>query len=265
MVSNAESTAKSTDIDVDDVVGIIARTSSPSVLILCEHASRHIPDELNRLGLSEEAANSHAAWDPGALGVAERLAEILPAVLVFGKVSRLVYDCNRPPEAESAIPEQSEIYDVPGNKDLSSDAKDERRKSVYAPFKAAVEEQIDAHRATLDLMITVHSFTPVFHGKKREVELGILHGRDDMFARQMMECSPSDGPYETRLNEPYAASDGVAHSLDLYGAENDLPNAMIEVRNDLIENPEAQRKMAEYLASWISAARETLGQRGEKA
>lgn len=42
---------------------------SPVVLV-CEHASRHIPLELQRLGLDQVAAEEHIAWDIGALALA---------------------------------------------------------------------------------------------------------------------------------------------------------------------------------------------------
>ena len=78
-------------------------------LVVCEHASNRIPEVLGDLGLDQAAAReSHIAWDPGALGVATALAARISAPLVHGSISRLVYDCNRPPDAASAIPETSE-------------------------------------------------------------------------------------------------------------------------------------------------------------
>ncbi|GGE43254.1 N-formylglutamate amidohydrolase [Actibacterium pelagium] len=220
-------------------------------LILCEHASNRVPACLNDLGVSQEVLNSHVAWDPGALGVAKTLRQKLDASLINGNISRLVYDCNRPPEAESAIPARSEIHDIPGNTNLSEKARMERVENVYVPFVQAVSEEVRQKRNDLELLITIHSFTPIFHGKKRAVELGILHGENDRFAKAMMELQPAKAPYVTRLNEPYAAKDGVTHSLDLHGAQNGLLNVMIEIRNDLIATPQQQDDMASYLYPWI--------------
>ena len=52
--------------------------TAPFVLI-CEHAARVIPQELNGLGLDKTALQSHAVWDIGALDVAKRLSETLNA------------------------------------------------------------------------------------------------------------------------------------------------------------------------------------------
>src|SRR4051794_1460937 len=78
------------------------------VLIVCEHASRRLPARYGNLGLSEEALASHLAWDPGALEVARRMPKGLSATLIHQRFSRLVYDCNRPPEAPDAMREVSE-------------------------------------------------------------------------------------------------------------------------------------------------------------
>lgn len=223
-------------------------------LIVCEHASNRIPADLQNLGLSDEVVQSHVAWDPGALGVAQALLKALPSVLVEGRVSRLVYDCNRPPEALSAIPEQSEIYKIVGNKGLSQADRDLRADQVYRPFARAITEQIHAHRETLELMVTVHSFTPVFNGRERAVEIGILHGEDQSFAQGMMAHKPAGAAYDIRLNEPYDASDGVAHTLDVQGARHGLLSVMIEIRNDLIQTADQQGSMGAFLADWIQIA-----------
>ena len=232
---------------------------------MCEHASAHIPAGFDQLGLSDRAARSHIAWDPGALPVAEFLSRQMAAVLVQGTISRLVYDCNRPPGAPSAIPTRSEVFDIPGNRDLTPEERGQRIATVYQPFADAVAAVIARHRASLKLMVTVHSFTPVFHDIPREVELGILHGRDAGFAEAMMRSAPQDGRFCIRMNEPYSAVDGVAHTLDLHGVENDLPNVMIEIRNDLISTTQQQSSVAQYLTDWVSKTLAAFTQQGNAA
>ena len=211
---------------------------------------------MNGLGLGDEALTGHIAWDPGALPVAKAMAAKMDAPLVAGGISRLVYDCNRPPDAPSAMPTQSETTVIPGNQNLSDAERAERADGIYHPFHRAVEAQIDAARETLALIVTVHSFTPVFHGQKREVEIGLLHGQDDRFAHAMLHATPGDLGLVTRLNEPYSAADGVAHMLDMHGPPNGLPNVMLEIRNDLIRTGDQQRAMAARLVPWIEAVLE---------
>lgn len=222
-----------------------------SVVLVCEHASNRIPEFLGDMGLSADALQSHIAWDPGALAVAKLMAERMQAPLVHGGVSRLVYDCNRPPEASGAMPVRSEDYQIPANTDMSDQERNCRIEGIYKPFTAALSGLIADNRTELELMVTIHSFTPVYHGEKREVELGILHGVDDRFAQALMSSTPDDQPFVVRLNEPYSAADGVAHTLDARALPSGLLNVMIEIRNDLIQTPEQQEAIADRLVPWI--------------
>jgi predicted N-formylglutamate amidohydrolase len=185
------------------------------------------------------------------LAVAKRMSVQMDAPLVHGGVSRLVYDCNRPPEAPGAMPSRSEDIDIPANARMTPDEHQARIDRVYQPFREALSKLIRQHRATLELMVTVHSFTPVYLGKRRQVELGILHGVDDRFAAAMMAHKAVENPYVTMLNQPYSAADGVAHTLDVQALPNGLLNVMIEVRNDLIRTPAQQAAVADCLVPWI--------------
>ncbi len=252
-----------TEIDYEEAVKVSRMSSAPRVLVVCEHASNRVPAQLHGLGLNAQHLASHIAWDPGALEVAKGLAARVPSVLIAGNVSRLVYDCNRPPDAKSAIPEQSEIHDVPGNKGLTPFERLARVDAIYRPFHAAVSKAIREARDTVELMVTVHSFTPVYDGKARTVEIGILHGSDPRFAAAMMACRPDQSVYDIRLNQPYSARDGVTHTLDLHGPVNGLHSVMIEIRNDLIQTDEAQDRMADQLAEWIEDTLHALENGGQ--
>ncbi len=226
--------------------------ATAEVLVVCEHASNFIPDHYGDLGLTAAQKASHIAWDPGAMGVAQALAERLNAPLIAGGQSRLVYDLNRPTDAKSAIPERSEIHEIPGNHGLSRTERQNRIAQVHAPFYAALVETLTERRAHLKLIVTLHSFTPVFKGERRAVELGILHGKDTDFARAMLAQTPSTFPFNVQLNQPYSAADGVAHTLDEHGHKNALLNVMLEIRNDLIATDAQQAEWGALLAPWLT-------------
>ncbi|SEK26619.1 Predicted N-formylglutamate amidohydrolase [Roseovarius azorensis] len=239
--------------DVVEVIG--ARAVSPA-LILCEHASNHIPARYDGLGLDDAARASHAAWDPGARTVAVHLAEALHAPMVAARVSRLVYDCNRPPEAASAMPERSEQIEVPGNRGLNEAQRAERVASVYEPFCARVTEVIAARKAAglATALITIHSFTPVWFGAQRDCEIGILHDNDTRLADAMLAEAHHLPHRVIRRNDPYGPQDGVTHSLKLHGLAHGLPNVMIEIRNDLLTDARAQAQMAEEILTLLRPA-----------
>jgi len=237
----------------NDIVETINTGGAAPIVLVCEHASKFIPAYLDGLGLSEEAASSHAAWDPGALAVAELLSTRLNAPLVAQRVSRLVYDCNRPPEAPSAMPEKSEIFEVPGNVSLSDEQRLDRVNKYYRPFQAEVKQAIDAKQASgqLPVMITIHSFTPVYNGKKRAVEVGVLHDSDTRFADALLNALCPSDLYDIQRNEPYGPEDGVTHTLVSQAQSRGLLNVMIEVRNDLIAKRADQEQVAELLGEAI--------------
>lgn len=225
-------------------------------LLLCEHASHHFPDRYAQLGLSDEDARSHAAWDPGARQLALLLSSALDAPLVAGRVSRLVYDCNRPPEEPSAMTERSETINVPGNHDLSDAERAERIESIYVPFCRAADHVIAARKAQSipTVLVTVHSFTPIYFGKAREVEIGILNDTDSRMADAMLALAPKLPERHIQRNAPYGPQDGVTHSLKLHGIAHGLPNVMLEIRNDLLQDDDGCAEIAGELLGLLGPA-----------
>jgi predicted N-formylglutamate amidohydrolase len=241
----------------DSAVYVRNREGGSPVVLICEHASEFIPTSLAGLGLTEAAKTSHAAWDIGAKALAFHLSDLLDAPLVYGGVSRLVYDCNRPPGAPSAFPTKSEMIDVPGNSALSNLDKINRISEVYDPFHGEVSRVVRAQErigSVGPIVVTVHSFTPIYFGETRAVEIGILHDSDVRLAYRMTDKLQVDGRFRTELNAPYDAKDGVTHSLQLHAIPNGYLNVMIEVRNDLLGGADGISRVAICLAKAIDRA-----------
>ncbi len=225
-------------------------------LIVCDHASNRIPAALGTLGLEREALDSHAAWDPGAFAVASRLARLLGAPLVATGFSRLVYDVNRSMDSPEATRTASEIYDVPGNHDLSPEAREARALALYHPFHDEIGRIIEARaaRGQPTALVTIHSFTPVYNGKERHVELGVLHDADTRFADRLLEAAASLTTLKTQRNQPYGPEDGVTHTLARHAIPRGLLNAMIEIRNDLIRTEAEQTNIAKMISAMLQGA-----------
>lgn len=232
------------------VAEVVNPQGSHRVVLVCEHASPFIPPAYSRLGVSAEVALSHVAWDPGASEVAEEMSRMLDAPLVRACVSRLVYDCNRPPEAPDCAPARSEVHDIPGNAGLTDAGRMERARAVYFPFRDLLAE-ILAARTVAPVIVTIHTFTPVYFGKPRAVEIGILHDEDSRLADAMLAVATG---HDIRRNEPYGPADGVTHTLKVHGLANGWLNVMIEVRNDLVRTPDAAHAIARDLTVWLQAA-----------
>ncbi|SDZ54374.1 Predicted N-formylglutamate amidohydrolase [Jannaschia faecimaris] len=236
----------------ETIVEVRNTNTSSSVVFVCEHASAYIPAEFEGLGLPEDALTSHVAWDPGAMALAERLTERFNGVLIAARTSRLVYDCNRPPEVPDAMPARSEIFDIPGNAHLTASDRADRVRTYYQPFRQAVSDAMSAIKDPV--LVTVHSFTPIYHGKTRDVEIGVLHDDDARLADALLDVATRSGKHVVRRNEPYGPGDGVTHTLKEHALPGGYLNVMLEVRSDLVATGAAQGAMVETLSGWLEGA-----------
>jgi predicted N-formylglutamate amidohydrolase len=151
------------------------------------------------------------------------------------------------------MPEVSETTHIPGNRHLSSDDKLMRTREIYRPFHATIADLLDRRAAerTRSMVVTIHSFTPVYKGVPRAVELGILHDRDTGLADKLITSFPT---VDARRNEPYGPDDGVLHTLNLHAAPRGLRHAMIEIRNDFLLDERGQVEWAERLSGALAQA-----------
>ncbi len=238
------------------VFDIVNVNASSDVILVCEHASNYMPADKENLGVALDVIASHVAWDPGALAVAKLISSTLDASLVYPTFSRLIYDCNRPPISPDAMPCKSEIYDIPGNMNMSASEHSARVIEFYMPYYNALNdllvERIEVGRQPV--IVTIHSFTPIYFGKKREVDVGIIHDQNPTLSESLFgNCCVEDG-YITSLNEPYSAEDGVTHTLAEHAVSKGLQNTMIEIKNDLITDTAGQERVAQFLSVKLQLA-----------
>lgn len=246
------------------MIEVINPAGNADFLIACEHASYFMPPELNNLGLAGDILKSHIAWDPGALSIAASMSVTLDAPLIAHRISRLVYDCNRPLDAESAIPAKSEIFDVPGNTNLTNAERRERYDRFYVPFHEVLAERIQQkmRQGRPPTLVTVHSFTPIYEGHIRDVEIGVLHDTDSRLADSFLDTTHREKAFTIRRNAPYGPEDGVTHTLAKHAIPNGLLNVMFEIRNDLIVDESRQHEIANWISNNLLTARAALGDGG---
>src|ERR1700736_4623243 len=107
-------------LDSQDVPPVLVDkwAGRPPFLLTWDHYGRAIPRILGDLGLPAAELTRHIAWDIGIAGVADALSRDLDAHLIAQRYSRLVIDCNRPPQASGSIPRISEATTIPANEGL---------------------------------------------------------------------------------------------------------------------------------------------------
>ena len=229
-------------------------------LLTCDHYGRLIPRVLGDLGLPESELTRHIAWDIGIAGVAEALAKHLDAHLVAQRYSRLVIDCNRPPTAPSSIPIVSEATTISGNEGLAREDMEARRRQIFEPYHRRIDEVIDARNAAgvPTVLVSLHSFTPVYASIARPWHIGTLYHRDTMLPPRLLKWLRAEADLVVGDNEPYAVSDDTDYTIPVHGEARGLMNSGIEIRQDLIGDPSGQQQWAERLARVLGKIEETL-------
>lgn len=225
-------------------------------VLVCEHASCHIPADYARLGLPPGAERGHIGWDIGAADLTRALAARLDAALVLAGYSRLLIDLNRPPGSPGSIPERSEATAVPGNRALPPAERARREARLFAPFHAEVARLLDARAAAgrRTRLLTVHSFTPVYLGVARPWHLGVLSGASRALAAALVQAVGADTPgLCLALDEPYQVDDDSDYAIPVHGDARGLDALLIEVRNDLIGDGTGAALWADRL--WRALAR----------
>jgi len=225
-------------------------------VILCDHASNRIPEAFQSFGFAENALGSHIAWDPGALAVARLLSAKLDAPLFWPDASRLIIDCNRAADAPSLIVTQSEGRPVPANRGLSDEERSRRLANIHAPFHDAIDacltRRMSSRRPTA--LVAIHSFTPVYFGKARPWQVGILFDEDRRLADLLIGGLEADRALTVGVNQPYSPADWVYYTLGRHARPWGLPAAMVEIRNDEIGDAAGQQGWASRLGDILFAA-----------
>lgn len=227
---------------------------SPIVLI-CEHASNHMPGCYDGLGLGPADLGRHIAWDVGAAEVTRHLSRLLDAPAFLAGYSRLLIDLNRPLGAASSIPLVSEATEIPGNRDLAPAERERREAMMFHPFHRGVARFLDARqtRGEGSVIVAIHSYTPVFHGQARPWHAGVLFAQAAAMGQEVIEGLRGAAPgLLVEANVPYVI-DANDYAIPVHGDQRGNPAVLIEIRNDLIATPDGAARWAGYLAGALPA------------
>ena len=241
-------------------VGVLREAGRSELFLTADHAGRAIPRLLGRLRLPESELIRHIAWDIGIAGVTERLSALLDATAVMQRYSRLVIDCNRDPAVPSSIPELSEATAIPGNIGLSEEQRAARRQAIFEPYHAQIDALLDARQAAgrRTVYVAMHSFTPVFKGESRAMQVGVLYNRDARLAEVMLDLLRAEGDLTVGDNAPYAVSDVTDYGVPVHAERRGLAHVEIEIRQDLIADEAGQTAWAARFERILRAAVERL-------
>ena len=238
---------------------IVPGAVAPGLIVLCDHASNHIPEDYANLGLPPGDLQRHIAWDIGAAGVARRLAAMLGAPAVLSRFSRLLADPNRGLDDPTLIMRLSDGTIIPGNAQVDAAERQRRIERFWRPYDDAVSGLIDRFtRAGVGpALISIHSFTPAWRGVRRPWHAGLLYDpRDPRFSLAVKQALERDPELVVGDNQPY--SGGLSGDMmDRQGFRRRLDHALIEVRQDLVDTEAGQEEWAARIAKAVRHAMAT--------
>jgi len=226
---------------------LIEATSDAPLFLFGDHASKHIPQRYENLGLSGDDLTRHIAWDIGSEDVLRGLCARFGCGGLVAGFSRLLIDPNRSKRMDTLVPEDSDGTIIPSNQNLTAEARQERIDTLYGPYHAALSAQLNQAQAA-SLIVSVHSFTPKPDlGEKRTLDIGLLVKHDETTAQAFKDAIYRAAPkLSVGINEPYSAYD-LNHTIDFHVAPRALPHLAIEIRQDHIRHKQGVTRYVKLL------------------
>jgi predicted N-formylglutamate amidohydrolase len=245
----------------NDAVRHLAATGPSRVVLTCEHASNRLPSPWTWPDADRWIADTHWAWDPGAAELTSDLAAILGSCSVLAQFTRLLCDANRHADPSGATENDepnlfrtvAEGHPVALNTAVDAAERDQRLSAYHQAYHAAVDAACRDNPG--DAILAIHTFTPVYEGEVREVEIGVLFDEEADVAADWA-VAMSDRGLQVWLNEPYSGTDGLIYSASRHGRAHGRRVLELEVRNDLATDPEWRKINAPKIAAALLEALE---------
>lgn len=241
-------------------------TRAATLMLSCEHGGNQVPYEFSFAldsPLARQHLNSHRGWDPGALEAASYFAKHSGATLFHSTTSRLVVDLNRSLG-------NSQLFSRFTNP-MGADHHRLILERHYHPYRTQVRETAESIIRTGAgvIHLSVHTFTPVFRGKRRRLDIGLLFdpsrpAEQSLCHHWKRNLEDSDPLLRVEMNQPYLGiDDGLTTALRNELPPSDYLGIELEINNQVRRRTEAGRTrlwraLLESLQQSIQAAGFTL-------
>jgi predicted N-formylglutamate amidohydrolase len=140
------------------------------LVVTCEHGGNGVPAGYEKLFQGYRSLlGSHRGWDAGALILAREIAREMDCELISATVTRLLVDLNRSLTNPRAFSEASRGLDAAKRAEVVG--------KFYHPHRDGVESALNTllSRGGTVLHLSVHSFTPILNGRRRNADIGLLY------------------------------------------------------------------------------------------
>lgn len=253
-----------------DVTNIINKGKSP-VILTGPHNGWIVPDEYIYDGmplgvepywfdpLAENRRHEACDWGMAPLfdAIQKRSNDYC---MLSSNISRLVVDLNRIPAMIIYEGSSETGEDIPGNQKLDEAHIQKRLETFYNPYHDALSDIIADTKKQFGnvIWLDLHSFTPIWQGKKRQTGVGTLKlvkndytlKAEALLENTFKELFAPDLPYDLSLS-PHREINAGSHAGDKHGVDY----LGIEIRNDLLSTKMQINMMAESLVDIIEKLR----------
>jgi len=213
------------------------------IAITAEHASNALPEgytwsESDR----NHFVNEHWSYDIGSLDAAIYIAKELKCVLVHSLYSRLILDVNRDLPSETLFRLKGDGIEIDLNKNIDDEEEEKRIQKYFQSYYKALREV--SIKIKPEYVFGVHSFTPLYEGNPRKLEVGILVNYSDSLGQKIHDELKKRN-HNVALNEPYDGKEGLAALGSMIYAKVPITRQGIqfEFRNDLLSDPVRSEKI----------------------
>jgi predicted N-formylglutamate amidohydrolase len=224
------------------------RLDSRQLLVSCEHASNRLPAGMKA---PAEMLDLHIAWDPGALQIAERLADMFDAPLHAGKYSRLVVDLNRTVGNSVLVRRRSDGHRIPFNRGLTADEIRRRVEKYYLPYRNEVSEGVARiiEQQGRCVHLCIHTYTPLLGNNVRGNDIGLLHDPyrqpEAPLVHELRDALSERTGLVVWLNRPYSGTaDGILPKIRELHAGASYIAIELEVNQKFVGRPQELMSIA---------------------
>ena len=235
----------------DAVELVIGGTGQAPVIVTCEHASNRMPPGWEWPDEDRWIRDQHWGSDLGIAPVARGLAGALGAKAVLSRFTRLLVDPNRKEDSDTLFLTEAEGRPVRLNAGLDHRERMQRLVRLYRPYHEAIDRVVDATPGVL--LVSLHSFTPVWKGQRRGMEVGVLFDRDEALAHHVAPVFTEHG-FEMALNQPYTGKGGLMYSVQHHANTSGRAAIEIELRQDRATDPAYQQRFVVALTEMVRRA-----------
>lgn len=239
---------------VEDAFETYGQPGQGQLFLTCEHASNRVPAPIRTTERDRAWLASHWGFDIGARNVTREIIRQTGSFGVFARYSRLVCDANRAPEHRDLMRRDVEGTVISFNRDISDAERQRRIVTLHDPYHHAIDRYLGQRLKDSEsevVLVSVHSFTPVWNNRVRPMDVGVLFEPYEAVAQRLRVELDKEG-FDTALNRPYSGREGLIYAAARHGHNHGLVFLELEINQSLCCTPAKAKRVAGRIAAALT-------------